>query len=156
MGVKRSNLAHNWTFSKLLNIRCRGSGITLSLVKFPYIKFPYHVFPYLLCFQYLAFSLDPIYPLSPRNFMIHLAFIMKWLLFYVFIYFFQKRSFSSDQRLPKNERFLYIAWEICDALRDLVPSVQFKKRKPSTLLKVTLLHGCFSHFLNCTNDTKSL
>ena len=22
-------------------------------------------------------------------------------------------------------------------------------------LKVTLLHGCFSHFLNCTNDTKS-
>ena len=23
------------------------------------------------------------------------------------------------------------------------------------LLKVTLLHGCFSHFLNCTNGTKS-
>ena len=27
--------------------------------------------------------------------------------------------------------------------------------KPATLLKVTLLHGCFSCFLNCTNGTKS-
>ena len=26
--------------------------------------------------------------------------------------------------------------------------------KPVTLLKVTLLHGCFARFLNCTNDTK--
>ena len=26
----------------------------------------------------------------------------------------------------------------------------------ATLLKVTLLHGCFSCFLNCTNGTKSL
>ena len=24
----------------------------------------------------------------------------------------------------------------------------------ATLLKVTLLHGCFSRFLNCTNGTK--
>ena len=24
----------------------------------------------------------------------------------------------------------------------------------ATLLKVTLLHGCFSRLLNCTNDTK--
>ena len=56
---------------------------------------------------------------------------------------------------------------ICDALRDLVPFVQFKKREkhpwrrvnfrhqPATLLKSTLLHGCFSGFLNCTNGTKS-
>ena len=36
---------------------------------------------------------------------------------------------------------------ICDALRDLVAFVQFKKReKHSTLLKVTLLPGCFSCF----------
>ena len=28
------------------------------------------------------------------------------------------------------------------------------KRKPVTLLKVTLLHGCFSRFLNCTYGTK--
>ena len=47
-----------------------------------------------------------------------------------------------------------------DALRDLVPSVQFNKRekhqcKPATLLKVTLLHGCFSRFLNCTSGIKS-
>ena len=27
--------------------------------------------------------------------------------------------------------------------------------KPATLLKVTLLHGCFSRLLNCTNGTKS-
>ena len=45
----------------------------------------------------------------------------------------------------------------CNALHDLVPFVQFKKReKHPTLLKVTLLHGCFSRFLNYTNGTKSL
>ena len=27
--------------------------------------------------------------------------------------------------------------------------------EPATLLKLTLLHGCFSRFLNCTNGTKS-
>ena len=45
---------------------------------------------------------------------------------------------------------------ICDALRDLVPFVLFKNMKnihggvlllvKLTLLKVTLLHGCFSYF----------
>ena len=60
---------------------------------------------------------------------------------------------------------------ICDALPNLVPFVQSKKRekhpwrsinfskvpglKPATLLKLALLDGCFSRFLNCTNDTKS-
>ena len=55
---------------------------------------------------------------------------------------------------------------ISDALQDLVPFVQFKKRekthggvlllvKPTTLLKVTLLHGCFLRFLNFTNGTNS-
>ena len=55
---------------------------------------------------------------------------------------------------------------ISDALQDLVPFVQFKKRekthggvlllvKPTTLLKVTLLHGCFLRFLNFTNRTNS-
>ena len=28
--------------------------------------------------------------------------------------------------------------------------------RPATLLRVTLLHGSFSHFLNCTNGNKSL
>ena len=51
----------------------------------------------------------------------------------------------------------------------LVPVMQFKKREKrpwssitfgkvacfSVRLKVTLLHGCFSRFLNCTNGTKS-
>ena len=59
-----------------------------------------------------------------------------------------------------------------DALRDLVPFVQFKKREKhpwrsvtfskrdgcmlqsATLLKVTLPYGCFSRFLNCTNGNK--
>ena len=57
-----------------------------------------------------------------------------------------------------------------DVLYDLVPFVQFKKRekhlwrcvtfskvaglKPLSLPKVTLPHGCFSCFLNCTNGTK--
>ena len=60
---------------------------------------------------------------------------------------------------------------ICAVLRDLVPFVQFEKRekipmeecyfsnvaglKLTTLLKVTLLHGCCSRFLNCANGTKS-
>ena len=54
---------------------------------------------------------------------------------------------------------------ISDVLRDLVPFVQVKKRekhpwrsvtfKPTTLLKVTPLHGCFSRILNYTNGTKS-
>ena len=53
-------------------------------------------------------------------------------------------------------------------MRDLVRFMQFKKRKnthgellllvklqAATLIKVTLPHGCFSRFLNCTNSTKS-
>ena len=51
---------------------------------------------------------------------------------------------------------------ICGALHDLVPCAQFKNVKnthggmlPATSLKVTLLHRCFSRFLNCTNGTKS-
>ena len=53
-----------------------------------------------------------------------------------------------------------------DVLRDLVPFAQFKKREKhpwsatfSKLggfsLNVTLIHGCFWSFLNCTNGTKS-
>ena len=57
----------------------------------------------------------------------------------------------------------------CDALRHLIPFIQFEKRekhpwkvlllikwvKPAILLKVTLLNGCFSRFLNCRNGTKT-
>ena len=54
----------------------------------------------------------------------------------------------------------------CGALRDLVPCEQFFKRekhpwrsvtfsKVATLLKVTLLHGCFSRLKNCSHGTKS-
>ena len=56
---------------------------------------------------------------------------------------------------------------ICDALGDLVPFAQFVEiahggvlllvnlQVHATLLKVTLLQGRLSRFLNCTNDTKS-
>ena len=62
---------------------------------------------------------------------------------------------------------IYCFWTfISDALRDLLPFVQFKKRekhpcrvtwrlKPATLLQATLLRGSFSRFGNCTNATKS-
>ena len=48
----------------------------------------------------------------------------------------------------------------CDALRDLVPFGQFKKREKHPWRSVTfktLLHGCFcfSRFLNCTDGSKS-
>ena len=65
----------------------------------------------------------------------------------------------------------YIHVIICGALHYLISFVQFKKRgkhplrsvtfnkvvgfKPANLLKVTLLHGSFSRFLNFTNVTKS-
>ena len=60
-----------------------------------------------------------------------------------------------------NQIFYFI---IYDVLRNLVPFVQFKKREKhqwrsvtfiATLLKVAVLRGCFSRFLNCTNGTKS-
>ena len=46
--------------------------------------------------------------------------------------------------------------ELCiwDALNDLVPFAQFKKHEKQPL-KPTLLHGCFSRFLNYTSRTKS-
>ena len=52
---------------------------------------------------------------------------------------------------------LFIYRNTCDALRDLVSSVQFKKYGKPLLrsLKVIFLHWCFSSFLNCTNGTKS-
>ena len=43
--------------------------------------------------------------------------------------------------------------KICDALRNLLLCKDMWC--VAILLKVTLLHGCFSRFLNCTNGTKS-
>ena len=39
--------------------------------------------------------------------------------------------------------------------RGVLLLVKLNRLQPATLLKVTLLHGCFLHFLNCTNGTKS-
>ena len=64
------------------------------------------------------------------------------------------------KELLKTKLDPYDSNNICDALRNLVTFVQFKKREkhprfqPATLLKVTL-RGCFSRFLNCANGTKS-
>ena len=54
----------------------------------------------------------------------------------------------------------------CDAFRHFIPFTQFEKREKHPwkivtfnkwviLLKVTLLDGCFSRFLNCRNGTKT-
>ena len=71
------------------------------------------------------------------------------------------------QRWPVSIIFYKRSDCICDVLRDLVPFAQFKKCEkhpwrnescrlsPATLLKVALLHGCFSRFLNCADSTKS-
>ena len=72
----------------------------------------------------------------------------------------------SNILLSKKSESKFCIW---DALRNLIPFVQFKKREkdpwlsvtfecyrlePATLLKVTLLHGCFLRFINCTNGSK--
>ena len=44
---------------------------------------------------------------------------------------------------------------VCRALRDLVSLYKLKNMKNTHGgVKVTLLHRCFSHFLNCTNGIK--
>ena len=45
---------------------------------------------------------------------------------------------------------------ICDALRDMLSFVQFKNvKKTHGAVLLTLLHGCFSRFLNCKKCTQS-
>ena len=41
----------------------------------------------------------------------------------------------------------------CFARSGTIFTIQ-KTLKPVTLLEITLLHGCFSRFLNCKNGTK--
>ena len=61
---------------------------------------------------------------------------------------------------------LCVSGSICDALRDLVPWAQFKKREKHPWRSVTFSEACnftksntppwvFFTFLNCTNGTKS-
>ena len=59
---------------------------------------------------------------------------------------------------------LLLNFNICDILRDLVPIVQFQEQEKHPWRSVTfsklqaeetLLHGCFSRFLDFTNGTKS-
>ena len=72
-----------------------------------------------------------------------------------FKYFFSKNMNNSSG----NNLFV----RNCNVLCDLVLFLQFKKREKypgrsvtsAALVKVTLLHGCFSHSLNSTNSAKS-
>ena len=66
--------------------------------------------------------------------------------------------------LPKNclslfDHFVKLALKgISVALSDLAPFIQFKKcekHQSRNFNNSTLLHGYFSRFLNCTNDTKT-
>ena len=64
--------------------------------------------------------------------------------------------FSKSMNSLEYLRFTYFQ---SNALRNLAPFVQFKKRekhrKACNFIKSYILHGCFSRFLNCTNGTKS-
>ena len=48
-----------------------------------------------------------------------------------------------------------VKYESCLTLNQKVNNIRKSRFQPATLLKLTLLHGCFSRFLNCTNVTKS-
>ena len=73
------------------------------------------------------------------------------------IWLFESQIKRSSTISSKN----HITFFICGALRDIVSFVQFKKRKKHpwrsatfNILKETLLHRCFSRFLNYKNGTK--
>ena len=53
--------------------------------------------------------------------------------------------------LGETEQFWNSYFEVSIGLAN----VESCAAQPATLLKLTLLHGCFSRFLNCTNGTKS-
>ena len=46
-------------------------------------------------------------------------------------------------------------WHNLKNVKNTYGGVLLLVKEPATLLKVTLLHGCFSRFLICTNGTKS-
>ena len=84
------------------------------------------------------FYLDPI--------LSNILFYIPWMYQKTFRYLMFSMSYEIGTLVKKWVRFL-TELLICDVLRDLVPFVPFKK--------LTLLHGCFSRFLNWTNGTKS-
>ena len=56
-------------------------------------------------------------------------------------------SKKGTSELQKGKITVGVILPKCDALRD--------EKCAATLLKLTLLHACFSRFLNCRNGTKS-
>ena len=71
-------------------------------------------------------------------------------------YLARKKQFNSIRFEHYYEKSWESTQDICDALRDLVPFVQFKKCEKHPWRSVNFSKvGCFSRFLNYTNGTKS-
>ena len=62
--------------------------------------------------------------------------------------------FTNDATWENSNKLIKYLWcftryaTICTILKS-------EKSPPATLIQITLLHGCFSSFQNCTNGTKS-
>ena len=84
-----------------------------------------------------------------------------WNIALFFILQLTNTMFSKKKSTCTEQRWSRIIRKMCDVLRDLVPFKQFQKREKhpwrsvTFILEVTLVHGYFSRFLNCTNCTKS-
>ena len=73
----------------------------------------------------------------------------------------KKKSKSVQNKGPSTNVVLCTIWYHVHNLKNVknthggVLILVKLQAKPATLLKVTLLHGCFLRFLNCMNGTKS-
>ena len=92
--------------------------------------------------------------------------IIFYLKFDIFLNSFSLQSINRLKKLHTKSSVVLKSWlqYIWNVLCNLLPFAQFEKREKqpwrsdafsTTLLKVTILHGCFSRFYNCTNSTKS-
>ena len=145
----------------------RSCGFPQTL-KFQVLQFPnlINVVIKLYCYWEKSVSYSPS---ESRAFTIEICRMSKnfLLLQYVVLTAIQKKRFIFLVRptAPQYDNLILSlnSLAIYDALCDSVPFVQFKNREKhpwrsvyfSKVLKVTLLHGCFSCFLNCANGTKS-
>ena len=86
-----------------------------------------------------------------------------WLYCYIWLYwlycYIVTSGSSSIEIIMGTRNFVLFYFFVCDALRVTnVKNTHWEVLlicKSATMLKVTLLHGCFSRSFNCTNGTKS-
>ena len=64
-------------------------------------------------------------------------------------------SLDGNEMLCAIRYHLYNLKNVKNAHGGVLLSAKCRLMKPASLLKVTLLHECFSRFLNCTNGNKS-